>query len=109
MPTRPPAGPAGPAQQSPAMSGVQAPATPGVEALAKVLAPQAPQAPTQAGMGLPAPSLAQQRVQDYATLPPDALRKQVADMAEKLTADPNAYPQEEIDAAKIAFDRLSGR
>ena len=109
----PPGPPAGLPQQGPAMPGVQAaPATPGIEALAKALAPQAPQAPqapARASMGLPASSLAQQRVADYATLPPDALRKQVDEMAAQLAANPNAYPQEEIDAAKIAFDRLSGR
>ena len=88
----------------------QAPATPGVEALAKALGgPAQAQAPARASMGFPASSLERQRVQDYASLKPDALRKQVARMAEKLAADPNAYPQAEIDAAKLAFDRLSGR
>ena len=111
----PPGPPAGLPQQGPAMPQAQATtATPGVEALAKALGgppqAQAPaQAPAQAGMGLPASSLERQRVEDYATLKPDALRKQVARMAEKLALDPNAYPQAEIDAAKIAFDKISGR
>ena len=87
---------------------------PGVAALATALtgpstpapAPDPPPAYTAAGVGLaPASSNPQQRVQDYATLPPDALKRQVQTMAERLAENPGAYPQAEIDAAKRAYDR----
>ena len=42
---------------------------------------------------------------DYATLKPDALKRQADQMAEELAVNPDAYSQEEIDAAKVAFDR----
>ena len=94
----------------------QAPQAQSFEALAKALAgPQRsqaappPRAPAPAAASIMgsarASSLPQQRIQDYATLPPDALKRQAAKMAEKLAANPEAYPQAEIDALKIAYDR----
>ena len=83
--------------------------SPGLAALAKALTGPGTPAPapayTAAGVGLaPASSNPQQRVQDYATLPPDALARQVQTMAERLAANPDAYSQEEINAAKRAYD-----
>ena len=67
--------------------------------LAPPMATQAPQGPP------PADSLKRQRVQDYGALEPPVLKRQVSQMAAKLAANPKAYSQEEIDAAKIAYDR----
>ena len=96
--------------QAAALPQTQAASSPGFAALAKALAGQgAPaRAPayTAAGVGpARASSLPAQRVQDYATLKSDALKRQVTTMAEELAANPKAYSQEEIDAAKIAYDR----
>ena len=101
------------AQAAPPQAQAQATATPGFSALAKALAGPGPEraparapAPAAAGPGpAPAYSLPTQRVQDYATLKPDALQRQAARMAEKLAVNPEAYPQAEIDALKVAFDR----
>ena len=90
--------------------------SPDFAALAKALAgpPQAQAsprarapAPAAASIMGPAPtdSLPAQRIRDYATLKPDALKRQAARMAERLAANPEAYPQAEIDALKIAYDR----
>ena len=81
--------------------------SPGVAALAKALTGPGTPAPayTAAGVGsVPASSNPGQRVKDYATLPPDALERQVQTMAERLAVNPKAYSQEEIDAAKRAYD-----
>ena len=45
------------------------------------------------------------RIAMYATMPKDALKRQVATMATKLAANPDAYSQAEIVAAKIAYDK----
>ena len=60
-------------------------------------APQAPGVPTSGAVD-PA------RIADYARMPKDALQRQVDTMAKRLAANPDAYPQEEIDAAKRAYD-----
>ena len=104
---------AAPALAQAAAPQAQAAATPGFAALAQALAgpgqeraPARVPAPAAAGPGpAPAYSLKGQRVQDYATLKPDALKRQVARMVEKLAVNPQAYPQAEIDAAKLAYDR----
>ena len=66
--------------------------------------------PTAAALGAPpVPGVMSagdnHRIAMYADMPKDALERQVATMAEKLAANPKAYSQEEIDAAKIAYDR----
>ena len=101
------------AQAAPRQAQAQAADSPGFAALAKALtgprtparAPARAQAHAAAGMG-PAPtsSLPKQRIQDYGTLKLDALKRQVATMAAKLAANPDAYSQAEIDAAKLAYD-----
>ena len=90
----------------------QAADSPGFAALAKALTgsrtPAPTRAPAHAAAGMapaPASSLPAQRVRDYFTLKPDALRRQADQMAEELAVNPEAYSQEEIDAAKIAYDR----
>ena len=45
------------------------------------------------------------RIAMYATMPHDALKRQVATMAQKLAANPGAYSQAEIVAAKVAYDK----
>ena len=60
---------------------------------------QAPQAPGVVNGG------DNHRIAMYATMPKDALKRQVAQMAQKLATNPEAYSQEEITAAKIAYDR----
>ena len=73
---------------------------------ARAPAPARAQAHAAAGVApTPAYSLPKQRVKDYAILKPDALKRQVARMVEKLAVNPDAYSQEEIDAAKNAYDR----
>ena len=102
--------PQGQAQAAPVAAGLGQPmSAPQGQApfpgLVKALTSQA-KAYTAPGMGrAPDASLSQQRVQDYAVLAPGALKRQVAEMAEKLAANPDAYSQAEIDAAKIAYDR----
>ena len=89
----------------------QAPQQPMLGALAQALTggpttPAQPQGPAAGGAGpSPADSLGQQRVQDYGALDPVALERQVGQMAAKLAVNPKAYSQEEIDAAKVAYDR----
>ena len=67
-------------------------------------APQAPQ-----GQAPQAPGVVNggdnHRIAMYATMPKDALKRQVAQMAQKLATNPGAYSQAEITAAKIAYDR----
>ena len=60
---------------------------------------QAPQAPGVMSDG------DKHRISLYANMPKDALRRQVATMAQKLATNPGAYSQAEITAAKIAYDR----
>ena len=60
---------------------------------------QPPQAPGVMSDG------AKHRISLYANMPKDALRRQVATMAQKLATNPGAYSQAEITAAKIAYDR----
>ena len=47
----------------------------------------------------------QSRIAMYADMPKDALKRQVSQMAAKLAANPKAYSQAEITAAKVAYDR----
>ena len=98
------------AADSPALAALpQAPEMPrDLAPLARALvgAPPAPQGQAPQGQ---APGemdgAARHRIEMYARLPKDALERQVAEMAEKLAVNPGAYSQEEIDAAKIAYDR----
>ena len=93
------------AADSPAFTAL-AKALTGPRTQARAPAPARAQAHAAAGMApAPASSLPAQRVMDYAALPPAALERQVDQMAAKLAANPDAYSQEEIDAAKVAFDR----
>ena len=105
---------AAPALAQAAPPQTQAASSPGFSALAKALAgpqraqaappPRAP-APATAGMGpAPAYSLERQRVQDYSTLKPAALQKQVAQMA----ANRADYSPEELRAAAMAWQRAFG-
>ena len=93
----------------------QAPGPDALTSLARALGGASPTPPGQA-QG-PAPQGAgvmsdgdtgdDPRVAMYAVMgrtDPDALKRQVADMAKKLTANPKAYSQAEVDAAKRAFD-----
>ena len=101
---------AAPALAQAAPPQAQAASSPGFAELAKALTgPRTPaRAPAHAAAGMapaPASSLPAQRVMDYATLKPDALKRQADQMAEELAVNPDAYSQEEIDAAKVAFDR----
>ena len=67
-------------------------------------APQAPQ-----GQAPQAPGVVNggdnHRIAMYATMPKDALKRQVAQMAQKLATNPGAYSQAEIIAAKVAYDK----
>ena len=92
----------------------QASQTPGFAALAKALAgppraqaappPRAP-APATASMGpAPASPLAQQRIADYSTLKPDALKRQV----DRMNANRADYSPEELRAAAMAWQRAFG-
>ena len=67
-------------------------------------APQAPQGQAPQAPGVMSDG-DRHRISMYADMPKDALKRQVADMAEKLTANPKAYSQAEINAAKRAYDR----
>ena len=95
-----------PAQEDPPPQG-RAPTPSAFSKLVTALTGGPAPAPARAPAGpgpAPASSLPQQRVRDYAALPPAALRRQVDQMAEKLAADPKAYSQAEVNAAKRAFD-----
>ena len=98
-----PQAPQAPPQPQQQQGPSQANLAPMVRALAGALggaqAAQPPQGPS------PADSLERQRVQDYSALKPAVLKRQVDQMAAKLAVNPQAYSQEEIDAAKIAYDR----
>ena len=110
----PPGQPQGLPQQAPALP--QEPEPPrSIAPLARALvggqtaatlggAPQAPQ-----GQAPQAPGVVtggdNHRIAMYATMPKDALKRQVAQMAAKLATNPGAYSQAEITAAKIAYDR----
>ena len=78
-----------------ALVGGQTAATLGAPQAPQGQAPQAPGAMT--GGDNP-------RIAMYADMPKDALKRQVAQMAAKLAANPEAYSQAEINAAKGAYD-----
>ena len=90
----------------------QATATPGFSALAKALAGPGPEraparapAPATAGMApAPAYSLERQRVQDYSTLKPDALKRQV----DRMNANRADYSPAELRAAAMAWQKAFG-
>ena len=88
-----------------------APGPDSLAALARALggASPAPQGPAPQGAAVMSDGGAgdDPRIALYAVLAktdPDALKRQVATMAEKLAANPKAYSQAEVDAAKRAFD-----
>ena len=68
-------------------------------------APQAPQgqAPQQAPGVVNGEDA--HRIALYSSMPKDALKRQVATMAQKLATNPGAYSQAEIFAAKVAYDK----
>ena len=66
-------------------------------------APQAPQEQAPQAPGVMTGGV-NPRIAMYADMPKDALKRQVSQMAAKLAANPKAYSQEEINAAKRAYD-----